>query len=60
VCPQEEKKIVEQIRKNYDQIQRLSKEKIDIAKKVFAYVEANLGKINRKMHQMEDKIIKTG
>lgn len=42
----EEKKILDQLRKNYDQIQRLSLEKIDIGKKVFAYVESNLAKVN--------------
>ena len=38
-----------QIKKNFEEVQKLSKEKIDIAKKVYAYVEANIGKINRKI-----------
>ena len=36
----------------------MSNEKIDLAKKVFSYVESNLAKINRKMSSMEEKMIK--
>jgi hypothetical protein len=44
------------VRKNYDQIERWSAEKLALARKVYAYVEANLGKINNKMRQIEESM----
>ena len=35
--------------KNFDKIQALSAEKLALARKVYAYVEANVGKIGQKM-----------
>eukprot|EP00347_Sterkiella_histriomuscorum_P020736 403336671 len=55
---QDQKKVIDQIRQNYDHIERLSQEKLDLAKKAFAYVEANLGKVSTRMVQMEENIMK--
>ena len=46
--------VIEQIRTNYDQIGRWSAEKLGLARKVYAYVEANLAKVRNKMREMED------
>ena len=56
----DEKKVIDQIRANYDQISLLSKEKVGLAQKVFAYVEAILGKVNNKIVNIEDKMRKNG
>ena len=43
------------MRANYERIQSLSAEKLALARKVYAYVEANLGKISQRMKSMEDE-----
>ncbi len=45
---------------NYRQIELLSKEKISLARKVFAFVEAGLCKANKKLGSMENKMRKGG
>jgi hypothetical protein len=45
--------VVTQIRSNFDKIHALSAEKLALARKVYAYVEANVGKIGQKMRQIE-------
>jgi len=47
--------LVTQIRQNFDKIQALSAEKLSLARKVYAYVEANVGKIGQKMRQIEEQ-----
>ncbi|CDW80641.1 chromatin remodeling contains zinc finger [Stylonychia lemnae] len=56
----EQKKVIDQIRANYDEIERLSQEKLDLARKVFLYVEQNLSKLNGKMSNIQDKMKKDG
>ena len=41
-------------------MERLSREKLDLATKVFKYVEQNLAKLNIKMTQVQDKLKKDG
>ena len=47
--------MIQQVRANYERIQSLSAEKLSLARKVYAYVEANLGKISQRMKTMEDE-----
>jgi hypothetical protein len=47
--------VVTQIRQNFDKIQGLSAEKLSLARKVYAYVEANVVKIGAKMRQIEEQ-----
>jgi len=43
------------VRANYERIQSLAAEKLGLARKVYAYVDANLAKISSRMKQMEDE-----
>lgn len=54
----DEKKAIDQIKKNLSEIQRMSREKIELAKKCFAFCEANLNLINKKMSSMDEKMKK--
>jgi len=45
--------VVATIRGNFDKIQALSAEKLALARKVYAYVEANVTKIGAKMREIE-------
>ena len=45
--------VVATIRGNFDKLQALSAEKLALARKVYAYVEANVTKIGSKMREME-------
>ena len=49
----EDKRVIEQIRKNYQAIERLAEEKLDLAKKIYNYAELNLSKIHSKIKDMQ-------
>ena len=46
---------IEQVRANYERIQSLAAEKLGLARKIYAYVDANLAKISTRMKQMEEE-----
>lgn len=46
-----------QIRENFDRIQALSAEKLHIARKVYAYCEINVQKVDQKMKLIEADIV---
>jgi hypothetical protein len=50
-----EASLVDEVRGNYDKMQSLSAEKLALARKVYAYVDANLSKISQKMKGLEEK-----
>ena len=45
--------VLAQIRSNFDKIQQFAAEKLALARKVYAYVDANLTKISQKMKVIE-------
>lgn len=45
--------MVDEVRANYDKMQSFSAEKLALARKVYAYVDANLSKISQKMKALE-------
>ncbi len=49
--------MIAEIRENFDRIQALSAEKLHIARKVYAYCEFNVHKIDEKMKAMEGEMV---
>ena len=52
----EDKRVIDQIRRNYQQIERLAEEKLDLAKKVYNYAELNLSKIHTKIKEVHKQM----
>lgn len=50
--------MIQLIKANAEKVHQISKEKVELAKKCYNYVEGTLGELNHKIEKMEDKMRK--